>query len=152
MGLVDETGLQHVCMEAALDLRRARARYAIDNVDWAKCVGQLNKDIKAANAFLSDELKVRPVKTAVSVYCSEAQDYSSSVEHAVFYEDASGCQKTYQHPNELNQPWTAGHTAAAARRRGICNAGRPDVWLRERRERSWRLLHSVSAGGTRLRE
>ena len=60
MGLIDETGLQHVCMEAALDLRRARARYAIDNVDWAKCVRQLNKDIKAANDFLSDELKVAP--------------------------------------------------------------------------------------------
>ncbi len=58
MGLIDETGLQHVCMEAALDLRRARARYAIDNVDWAKCVRQLNKDIQTANAFLSDELKV----------------------------------------------------------------------------------------------
>ena len=61
MGLVDETGLQHVCMEAALDLRRARARYAIDNVDWVKCVRQLNKDIKAANAFLSDELKVSTI-------------------------------------------------------------------------------------------
>ena len=58
MGLIDETGLQNVCMEAALDLRRARARYAIDNVDWAKCVRQLNKDIQTANAFLSDELKV----------------------------------------------------------------------------------------------
>lgn len=49
-----------MCMEAATDLRRARARYAIDSVDWAKCVRQLNKDIKAANAFLSDELKVGP--------------------------------------------------------------------------------------------
>ena len=46
-------------MEAATDLRRARARYAIDNVDWAKCVRQLNKDIKTANQVLSDELKVR---------------------------------------------------------------------------------------------
>ena len=58
LGLLDATGLQHVCMEAATDLRRARARYAIDNVDWAKCVRQLNKDIKTANQVLSDELKV----------------------------------------------------------------------------------------------
>lgn len=41
-----------------MDLRRACARYAIDNVDWASCVRQLNKDIKVANSFLSDELKV----------------------------------------------------------------------------------------------
>lgn len=59
LGLLDATGLQHVCMEAATDLRRARARYAIDNVDWAKCVRQLNKDIKTANQILADELKVR---------------------------------------------------------------------------------------------
>ena len=59
LGLLDATGVQHVCMEAATDLRRARARYAIDNVDWAKCVRQLNKDIKTANQVLTDELKVR---------------------------------------------------------------------------------------------
>jgi hypothetical protein len=48
-------------MEAAMDLRRACARYAIDNVDWAKCVRQLNKDLQVANSFLSDELKVRQI-------------------------------------------------------------------------------------------
>ena len=64
MRLIDETGLQHVCMEAALDLRRARARYAIDNVDWARCVKQLNKDIQTANAFLSDELMVSNISDA----------------------------------------------------------------------------------------
>ena len=72
MGLIDETGLQHVCMEAALDLRRARARYAIDNVDWAKCVRQLNKDIKAANDFLSDELKVAP---SLCIQGASSQDW-----------------------------------------------------------------------------
>ena len=65
MRLIDETGLQHVCMEAALDLRRARARYAIDNVDWAICVKQLNKDIQAANAFPSDELMVSHISETI---------------------------------------------------------------------------------------
>ena len=73
MGLIDETGLQHVCMEAALDLRRARARYAIDNVDWAKCVRQLNKDIKTANAFLSDELKASHFSLLL-LYTAQCQD------------------------------------------------------------------------------
>jgi len=58
MGLMDAEGLQRVVLEAAQDLRRARARYAFDNVDWAKCVRQLNKDIRAANDFLPDNLQV----------------------------------------------------------------------------------------------
>lgn len=59
LGLMDAEGLQHVVLEAAQDLRRARARYAFDPVDWAKCVRQLNKDIRAANDFLPDNLQVR---------------------------------------------------------------------------------------------
>ena len=57
LGLMDAEGLQHVVLEAAQDLRRARARYAFDVVDWAKCVRQLNKDIRAANEFLPDNLQ-----------------------------------------------------------------------------------------------
>lgn len=79
MRLIDETGLQHVCMEAALDLRRARARYAIDNVDWARCVKQLNKDIQAANAFLSNELMVsNNSETAQDRLCPIAAMQASS--------------------------------------------------------------------------
>jgi hypothetical protein len=59
LGLMDAEGLQHVMLEAAQDLRRARARYAFDVVDWVKCVRQLNKDIRAANEFLPDNLQVR---------------------------------------------------------------------------------------------
>ena len=59
LGLIDATGLQHVVLEAAQDLRRARARYAFEPVDWAACVRQLNKDIGAANDFLPDNLQAR---------------------------------------------------------------------------------------------
>lgn len=58
LGLIDAEGLQHVVLEAAEDLRRVRARYALENVDWAKNVRQLNKDIKAANDFLPENMQV----------------------------------------------------------------------------------------------
>lgn len=57
LGLVDACGLHHCLLEAARDLRCARARYAFEPVDWALLVRQLNADIDAANRFLPDDLQ-----------------------------------------------------------------------------------------------
>ena len=57
LGLVDACGLHHCLLEAARDLRCARARYAFELVDWALLVRQLNADIDAANRFLPDDLQ-----------------------------------------------------------------------------------------------
>ena len=59
LGLVDACGLHHCVLEAARDLRCARARYAFAPVDWALLVRQLNADIHAANRFLPDDLQAR---------------------------------------------------------------------------------------------
>ncbi|BDA41955.1 hypothetical protein COCOBI_02-7530 [Coccomyxa sp. Obi] len=82
LGLMDAEGLQHVVLEAAQDLRRARARYAFDAVDWAKCVRQLNKDIRAANDFLPDNLQVsllRLPEGGTSGVHSKGSGYDSDV-------------------------------------------------------------------------
>ena len=54
---MDACGLHHCLLEAARDLRCARARYAFEPVDWALLVRQLNADIDAANRFLPDDLQ-----------------------------------------------------------------------------------------------
>ncbi|KAK9909002.1 hypothetical protein WJX75_005921 [Coccomyxa subellipsoidea] len=82
LGLMDAEGLQHVMLEAAQDLRRARARYAFDVVDWVKCVRQLNKDIRAANEFLPDNLQVsllRLPEGGTSGVQSKGSGYDSDV-------------------------------------------------------------------------
>ncbi len=57
---MDASGLHHCVLEAARDLRCARARYAFEPVDWLLLVRQLNADIAAANRFLPDNLQVCP--------------------------------------------------------------------------------------------
>ena len=57
LGMVDAHGLHHCVLEAARDLRAARARYAFEPVDWPLLVRQLNADVGAANRFLPDNLQ-----------------------------------------------------------------------------------------------
>jgi hypothetical protein len=60
LGMVDAHGLHHCVLEAARDLRAARALYAFEPVDWPLLVRQLNADVGAANRFLPDNLQARP--------------------------------------------------------------------------------------------
>ena len=67
LGLVDDIGLQKVVNSACHDLRWARARYASQrDMDWDRVIGQLNKDIIAANDFLPDD---RQVGIAATSFC-----------------------------------------------------------------------------------
>ena len=61
LGFIEEEGLQQVALEAVTALRRARARHAFAKVDWARIIRQLNKDLRAANAILPDQLQITPI-------------------------------------------------------------------------------------------
>ncbi|KAK9825469.1 hypothetical protein WJX81_006378 [Elliptochloris bilobata] len=78
LGLVDARGLHHCVLEAARDLRCARARYAFEPVDWMLLVRQLNADIDAANRFLPDDLQVSPLQLPEAPSGSASADSDAS--------------------------------------------------------------------------
>ncbi|KAK9804158.1 hypothetical protein WJX73_006372 [Symbiochloris irregularis] len=58
LGFMEEAGLHVVALEAVTALRRVRARFAFEDVDWGRVIRQLNRDLRAANACLPDELQI----------------------------------------------------------------------------------------------
>ena len=79
LGFMEEAGLQIVALEAVTALRQARARFAFEGVDWGRTIRQLNRDLRAANAVLPEELQISLIaipaaSSSVSRYVSTASE------------------------------------------------------------------------------